>query len=112
MRAASGWINRAAGFSSGRFVAVPDAGITKLSLVNLSAKPTTVTLKLGAATIKRAVQAASAEVVLVGAGLGVGIIPSGADIFANLIVDVDGRLATLPVLDEKNISGQVAVSIH
>lgn len=106
------WINRAAGFSSGRFVAVPDAGITKLSLVNLSAKPTTVTLKLGAATIKRAVQAASAEVVLVGAGLGVGIIPSGADIFANLIVDVDGRLATLPVLDEKNISGQVAVSIH
>ena len=106
------WINRAVGFSNTRFAAVPDAGITKLSLVNIGSKPTTVTLKLGAATIKRSVQAASAEVVLVGAGLGVGIIPTGADIYANLIVDLDGRVATIPVLDEKNISGEVKVNVH
>ncbi len=106
------WLNRAAGFTNTRYVAVPDSGITKLSLVNVGSKPTTVTLKLGAATIKRSVQAASAEVVLVGAGLGVGIIPSSAEIYANLIIDIDGRLAALPVLDEKNISGQVEVYIH
>jgi len=106
------WLNSANGFSNTRFAAVPKSGITKLSLVNISSKATTVTLKLGAATIKRSVQAASAEVVLVGAGLGVGIIPSSANIYANLIIDSDGRVAALPVLDEKNISGQVEVNIH
>lgn len=106
------WINAAAGFSNTRFVAVPEIGITKLSLVNPSSKPTTVTLKLGSATVKRSIQGSSAEVVLVSAGISVGIIPTSTAIHANLIVDTQGRVGALPVLDEKNISGEVAVNVH
>jgi hypothetical protein len=41
-----------------------------------------------------------------------GVIPEGQEVHANLVVDVDGRVAVLPLLDDKNISGLVEVSVH
>ena len=41
-----------------------------------------------------------------------GIIPSDQEVFANLVIDIDGRIGVIPVLDDKNISGQVEVSVH
>jgi len=106
------WINAAAEFSETRYIAVPKAGISKLSLVNASNKPTSVTLKIGAATVVRRIAALSEEVVRAAPGLAIGITPGETAIRANLIIDVQGRVSAIPVLDEKNISGQVKISVH
>jgi hypothetical protein len=41
-----------------------------------------------------------------------GIIPADQEVFANLVIDIDGRIGVLPLLDDKNISGLVKVSVH
>jgi len=106
------WINAAAEFTDTRFIAVPKAGISKLSLVNASNKPTSVSLTIGSATVIRRVNALSEEVVRAAPGIAIGITPSDSPIRANLIIDVQGRVSAIPVLDEKNISGQVKISVH
>ena len=106
------WVNSAEGFQTPRYIAVPKSGISKLSIVNPSNKPTTVSIKIGAATVKRTIAAGSNAVIRATPGMSMGIYPSDAVIYANLIIDVAGRVATLPVLDDKNISGQVQVSVH
>jgi len=106
------WINAASEFSDTRYIAVPKAGISKLSLINSSNKPTSVTLKIGAASVVRSIGALSEEVVRAAPGLSIGITPSDSPIRANLLIDVQGRISVIPVLDEKNISGQVKISVH
>jgi len=106
------WLEAAQSFDSARYVAVPSAGISKLSIVNPSNKATVVNLKIGSATVTRTVAANSAEVVAATPGLSIGIIPNGTKVYANLTVDVNGRITNLPVLDDKNISGTVQVSVH
>jgi hypothetical protein len=106
------WINPAEGFTTPRFIAVPKAGISKLSIVNPSSEPTTVSIQFGSQTIKRNVAAGSEIVLTAPAAQSVGIFPTNKAVYANLVVDVTGRIAVLPVLDEKNIGGQVLVSVH
>jgi len=106
------WLEAAQSFDSARYVAVPSAGISKLSIVNPANKPTVVNLKIGSATVNRTIAAGSAEVVSAPPGLSIGIIPNGTKVYANLTVDVNGRITNLPVLDDKNISGTVQVSVH
>jgi hypothetical protein len=106
------WLNSAEGFVDPRYIAVPKAGISKLSIVNPSNKATTVAIKIGSATVKRTIAAGSDAVIRATAGMSIGIYPSDQMVYANLVIDVDGRLAVLPVLDEKNISGEVKVNVH
>lgn len=105
------WINPAESFSSPRYVAVPASGISKLSLVNPGSIPVQVSLRIGTMTIKHLVSAGAEVVVLAPAGQSIGLYPSGGEIQSNLIVDIDGRIAAIPVLDEKNIGGKVEVSV-
>lgn len=106
------WINPAEGFTSPRYVAVPKAGISKLSIANPSAEGTKVSIKFGDLTIERNIAAGAEIVLLAPNGQSIGIHPSTQPVYANLVVDVDGRIATLPVLDEKNLGGQVWISVH
>jgi hypothetical protein len=106
------WINPAEGFTTPRYIAVPKVGISKLSVTNPADKPTTISIKIGGETIKRTIGASSTEVIRATPGLSMGIIPSDSAVFANLVIDIDGRIGVLPVLDDKNISGQVKVSVH
>lgn len=106
------WINPAEGFNTPRHIAVPKAGISKLSVTNPGDQPTTISIKIGGETIKRTIGASSTEVIRATPGLSMGIIPSDQEVFANLVIDVDGRIGVIPVLDDKNISGQVKVSVH
>jgi hypothetical protein len=106
------WVNSAEGFQTPRYIAVPKAGISKLSIVNSSNKATTVSIKIGSATVKRTIGAGSAAVIRATPGMSIGIYPSDKAIYANLVIDVSGRVAVLPVLDDKNISGEVRVSVH
>jgi hypothetical protein len=105
------WINPAESFSSPRYVAIPAAGISKLSLVNPGSTPTRVSLQIGSMTIKHLIAGGAELVVQAPAGQSVGIYPSDQPIQANLTVDIAGRITTLPVLDEKNIGGKVQVSV-
>jgi hypothetical protein len=106
------WINPAEAFSTPRFVAVPRSGISKLSVTNPGDKPTTVKIRIGGVTVKRTITAGATDVILAAPGLSMGVIPEGQEVHANLVVDVDGRVAVLPLLDDKNISGLVEVSVH
>jgi hypothetical protein len=106
------WINPAEGFNNERYISVPKAGISKLSITNPSAKPTTVMLKIGSVEVSRTVSSGSTEVIKASSGLSIGIIPTGETVYANLVIDVSGRVSVLPVLDDKNISGEVEVSVH
>jgi hypothetical protein len=106
------WINPAEGFTAPRYIAVPKAGISKLSVTNSSEKPTNISIRIGGETIKRTIGASSTEVIRATPGLSMGITPSDTEVFANLVIDVDGRIGVLPVIDDKNISGQVKVSVH
>ena len=80
--------------------------------MNPSNKATTVSIKIGSATVKRTIAAGSAAVIRATPGMSIGIYPSDAVVYANLVIDVSGRVAVLPVLDDKNISGEVRVSVH
>ena len=106
------WINPAEAFTTPRYIAVPKVGISKLSVTNASDKPTTISIKIGGETVKRTIGASSTEVIRATPGLSMGIIPSDQEVFANLVIDIDGRIGVIPVLDDKNISGQVEVSVH
>lgn len=106
------WINPAEGFSNERYIAVPKAGISRLSITNPSARPTTVTLKIGSVKVSRTIASGSTEVVRASAGLSIGILPTDQPVYANLVIDVSGRIGVVPVLDDKNISGAVEVSVH
>ncbi|CAB4690041.1 MAG: hypothetical protein F2662_03955 [Actinobacteria bacterium] len=106
------WVNAAEAFQTPRYVAIPKAGISKLSIVNPSNKSTVVSIKIGAATVKRTIAAGSDAVIRATPGMSIGIYPSDKAVYANLVIDVAGRVAVLPVLDDKNISGQVSVNIH
>lgn len=106
------WINPAESFVTARVVAIPNAGISKLSIVNPSDASTKVSVMFGSQIIKRNVAAGSEIVLRAPAGQSVIVTPSDAPIYANLVVDVSGRVAVLPVLDEKNIGGKVQVSVY
>lgn len=106
------WINAAEAFSDSRFVAVPKVGISKLSLTNPGDNPTTVSIRIGGTTVKRTVGSGATEVIRASPGLSMGVIPSGSEVYANLVIDIKGRIGVLPLLDDKNISGLVEVSVH
>lgn len=106
------WINPAESFLEPRVIAIPSAGISKLSLVNPYAVSTKVSVQFGSQIINRNVAAGAEIVILVPAGQSVIVTPSGQPIYSNLVLDVSGRIAVIPVLDEKNIGGKVQVSVH
>ena len=106
------WVNAAEAFSSSRYVAVPKAGISKLSVTNPGDKPTTVSIRIGGTTVKRTIGAGATEVIRATPGLSMGVIPDQTDVYANLVIDVNGRIGVLPLVDDKNISGKVEVSVH
>ena len=106
------WLQAAQAFDTPRYVMVPTAGISKLSIVNPAKQSTVVNIKIGSALVTKTIAAGSAEVIRATPGLSIGILPTGSKVYANLIIDVTGRITNIPVLDDKNISGNVQVSVH
>ncbi len=106
------WINAAEAFVNPRYVAVPKVGISKLSVTNPGDKPTTVSIRIGGTTVKRTIGSGATEVIRATPGLSMGVIPEKIAVYANLVIDVNGRIGVLPLLDDKNISGKVEVSVH
>ncbi|WP_296632775.1 DUF5719 family protein [Rhodoluna sp.] len=86
------WLAAAEGSSALRKISVPVQGISKLAIYNQATQ--------------------SYEVNLATAGSTVSLGGTSAALFANLIVDVDGSVAGIAVLDQRNSGGKVAVSVR
>lgn len=86
------WLAAADGSTAERKISIPNQGISKLAIYN------------------QTLQKYQVELVAPGSTVSLG---NGSDqIFANLIVDVDGSVAGIAVLDQKNLGGKVAVSVR
>jgi hypothetical protein len=85
------WLNAAEEFTGVRKITAPNVGISKICSYNIDT---------GAIEV---------SVVSPGATYSFG---GGAKVAANLIVDVDGTVGALEVLDQKNAGGQVKVNVR
>lgn len=86
------WIPAAEKFTGKRKITAPNIGISKICVYND---------KTGAI-----------EVGVVAPGSTYTFMGSADPLFANLIVDVDGTVASLSVLDQKNAGGKVSVNVR
>jgi hypothetical protein len=86
------WITAAEKFTGERKLTIPAAGISKLSIYNEETGKITVLPVAPNSTYTFA--------------------PSQEPIYANLITDIDGTVANLSVLDQKNAGGKIAVNIR
>jgi hypothetical protein len=86
------WIPAAEGFTGVRKITAPGEGISKLCIYN--PKTGKITVELLAPNSTRTFR------------------PSNELIFANLISDIEGTVANLSVLDQKNTGGKISVDVR
>ena len=86
------WIPAAEKFSGKRNITVPSAGISKLCIYNEKTD--------------------QISVLEVAAGSTYSFVASADPIYANLITDINGTVANLSVLDQKNVGGKVSVNVR
>lgn len=94
-------------------LSVPSAGISKLSLVNPS--DTAIDLRLvqnGGSAAGFKVPAAGQLTLKFAPGAKLELSGEGKALLGTLVVDVDGSLAAVPLVDYKNPGGQVAVMVR
>ncbi|MEY3846738.1 MAG: hypothetical protein RJA66_1005 [Actinomycetota bacterium] len=92
---------------------VPSSGISKLSLANLGASA--INLKLvqaGSAPATFKIPAAGQLTLKFAPGAKIELFGNGKALFGTLIVDVDGSVAAIPLVDYKNPGGEVAVMVR
>lgn len=107
------WLSAAAAQSGVVGFSVPSAGITKISLANPSNGD--VSLKLvqaGSAGANFTIPAASQLTLKFAPGAKIQLSGVGKSIYATAIVDIDGSLAAIPLVDYQNPGGQVAVMVR
>lgn len=102
------WLQAAETFSGTRNITVPATGISKLTIANPNDKATNVTVSGKVYAI-----AANSMIVLKADNSTIVSI-SAADqaVASNLVVDVDGQVANIAVVNYKNLSGEVRVRVR
>lgn len=101
------WLGAGEQFTNERTVTVPATGITKLAIVNPNSTATVV--KLNGSTINIA---ASSTAVLKVENSSKVILSADLPIAANLIVDVSGAVANIPVLDYRNAGAKLKIRVR
>jgi Family of unknown function (DUF5719) len=92
---------------------VPTSGISKLSLVNPSGSIVDVRLVQGGNSVSSFKVPASGQLTLKFApGSKLQLFGNGKSLLGTMIVDVNGSVAAIPLLDYKNPGGQVAVMVR
>jgi hypothetical protein len=94
-------------------LSVPSSGISKLSLANPSASA--IDLKLvqsGSAPANFKIPAAGQLTLKFAPGAKIELSGNGKALYGTLIVDVDGSVAAIPLVDYKNPGGEVAVMVR
>ena len=107
------WLISATAQSGTVGFSVPSSGISKLSIANPAAADTTLQLiQNGGAASSFTVPAAGQLTLKFAPGAKLKLSSEKAPFFGTMIVDVDGSLAAVPLLDYKNPGGQVAVMVR
>jgi hypothetical protein len=92
---------------------VPTSGISKLSLVNPGSAVVDLRIVQGGGSAAAAKVPASGQLTLRFApGAKIQLFGNGKPFFGTMIVDVDGSVGAIPLLDYKNPGGQVAVMVR
>ena len=102
------WLQAAENFVGSRQLTVPAAGISKLTIANANAEPANVTVN----GVAQLVGAGSMVVLKVENSRPVTIVAKDKPVAANLVVDVDGMVANLDLVNYKNLGGRVSVRVR
>lgn len=105
------WLPAVSGFTTERQMVTPRSGISKLSIANPSLKPVTATLLLNGKRRDLVIPAVSSIVVRPDAGSVIAL-AAESNVYATLICDIDFTVASIPMLEYRNVGGQVQVTVH
>jgi hypothetical protein len=107
------WLSAATAQLSTVGFSVPAAGISKMSIVNPSAGEMSLGLVQGGGVAANFKVPAAGQITLKFApGAKIKVFGNGKPLMANLIVDVGGSIAALPLVDYRNPGGQVSVMVR
>jgi Family of unknown function (DUF5719) len=107
------WLSAAVSHGGSVGLSVPTAGISKLSLVNPSNSVTDLRLNQnGGSPSSFKIPAAGQLTLKFAPGAKLELSGNGKPLLGTLIVDVDGSLAAVPLVDYKNPGGEVAVMVR
>ena len=107
------WLPAAAAQSGTVGFSVPSAGITKVSLANPSNSVLSLSLvQAGASAASFNIPAAGQLTLKFAPGAKIQLTGKGKSIYATAIVDVDGTVAGISLVDYQNPGGQVAVMVR
>jgi len=102
------WLQAAETFVGSRQLTVPAAGISKLTIANAETESASVTVN----GVARTVAPGSMVVIKVDNAKPVTIVAKDRPVAANLVVDVDGTVANLNLVNYKNLGGRVSVRVR
>lgn len=105
------WLTSGHVLTGRQAIAIPTAGISKLSLANLQAGSIEVTIAAGGNTSKLALREGASRVIEVAPGAALKLESTGP-FAATLIVDVAGQVAAVPLVDYRNQKEKVLVSVR
>lgn len=102
------WLQAAEAFTGERQITVSSSGISKLTVANPNSKPASISVNSTSYTV-----AANSSIVLkVDNSTKVTIKTDGVSVSANLVVDVNGSVANIALVNYKNLGGEVVVRVR
>jgi hypothetical protein len=101
-------LQAAEAFTGERQITVSSVGITKLTVANPNSKPASIFVN----SISYTVAANSSIVLKVDNSTKVTIKTDGVSVSANLVVDVNGSVANIALVNYKNLGGEVVVRVR
>ena len=102
------WIQAAEEFTGERHLTVAGVGISKVTVANANSKSATISVN----SINYTVSANSSVVIKVENASKVTIRSTDLPVSANLVVDVNGAIANVALVNYKNLGGQMAVRVR
>ena len=102
------WLQAAESFTGERQITVASAGISKLTVANANSKPAMISVN----SVAYKVAGNSSVVIKVENSTKVTIRSTDLPVSANLVVDVNGAVANVTLVNYKNLGGQVAVRVR
>lgn len=105
------WASASDAFTAERGISAPAGSISKLSIVNANKKVAHVTLRSSAGTVTLNIGAQGTKSIVVPAG---SVIYLSADlpVSASEVIDVNGSVAVVAVIDYRNLGGQIAIRVR
>lgn len=105
------WLLASDAFTAERAVSTPEGSVSKLALVNAGDAPAVVSVRSGGSTSSYTIKPKSTASVVVPAKAST-FVSSTEPISANVVIDINGYLAVVGVLDYKNLGGTVSITVR